>query len=307
MSDNVVVLFKSENGSFSGFLAKPFWEDHYQLPVAIGNYSYEKEAAQNFVEMIMDSDVGFRHGSTRLEKLANIESLDNIDDCITKAKELTGLVQLYTLYVYQEYEWQESHLFESETHLTLKSLTLTGFYGTPSSKEVLSEAPCINDFKAYINAPTAVLESAIAKAVDVRISGNKSYENHSAVKILCDWWNENIDDQTLKCANNFCLYYWDVKSGMFISCDYEEPACSFENMQEHKPTASFNYQNTKVVAAFIKSDKDADNKDDWATTYKVDGEIWMQIGCNLNEINTSCISMSCLQYLPKSLLATTTR
>lgn len=76
--ENIVVLFKSNEGVFSGFLAKPFWDDPYQLPVAIGNYSYEKEDAQNFVNIIMNSDVGFRHGSTRLEKLANIESLDNI-------------------------------------------------------------------------------------------------------------------------------------------------------------------------------------------------------------------------------------
>lgn len=298
--ENIVVLFKSNEGGFSGFLAKPFWDEPYQLPVAIGNYSYEKETAQNFVNLIMNSDVGFRHGSTRLEKLANIESLDTIDDCIEKAKELTGLVQLHTLFVYHEHEWQEGYLFETEAELSLKSLT--SFYGTPSSKEVLSKAPNINEFKAYINGPTTVLESAIAKAIDVRVHGNKSYENHSAVKVLCDWWNETVEDESLKCAKNVCLYYWDDKSGMFISCDYEEPACSFEKMQKDKCLASFDYNNTKVIAAFIKSDKEADNKNDWATTYMVDGKVWAQMGCNLDEINTSCISISCLQYLPKSLL-----
>jgi len=200
--ENIVVLFKSNEGVFSGFLAKPFWDDPYQLPVAIGNYSYEKEDAQNFVNIIMNSDVGFRHGSTRLEKLANIESLDNINDCIEKAKEITGLEQLHTLYVYHDYQWQEGYLFETEPELKLKSLS--GYYGTPSSKEMLAKAPNINEFKAYINGPTTVLESAIAYAIDVRVHGNKSYENHSAVKVLCDWWNETVDDESLKYAKNFC-------------------------------------------------------------------------------------------------------
>jgi hypothetical protein len=300
---SVVVLFKSESGSFSGFLAKPFWGDLYQLPVAIGNYSYEREGAKSFVNMMMGSDVGFRHGSTRLEKLANIEPLDNISGCLDNAKELIGSAQFYSFFVYQEYEWQEGCVSEAEQELSLKSLT--SFYGTPASKEVLAKAPCINNFKAYINGPTSVLESAIAEAVDVRVYGNRSYEDHSAVKMLCDWWNENVDDESLKCAKNFCLYYWDTKSGMFISCDDEEPAYAFEEMQKNKCLASFDYHNTKVVAAFIKSDKNADKKDNFATTYMPDGEVWAQMGCKLNEINTSCISISCLQYLPKSLLATT--
>jgi hypothetical protein len=69
---------------------------------------------------------------------------------------------------------------------------------------------------------------------------------------------------------------------------------------------AYHIENLRILAdeneRKAKSDKDADNKDGWATTYMVDGKVWAQMGCNLNEINTSCISISCLQYLPKSLL-----
>lgn len=183
----------------------------------------------------------------------------------------------------------------------MAKLTIPLHYGTPSSKEVIEKSPCIDNFKAYINGPIEILEPAISKALGVRINGTTNYEKHSAVKDLCGWWNVTVKDPELKCANNFCLYYWNKSNGMFISCDYEEPPCTFENMQKNKYLASFDYKDTKVVAVFLKSDKYSEYIDNWATNYQIDGEIWMQIGCELSEINTSCISMSCLQYLSNRL------
>lgn len=298
--DNIIVLIQSETGTFSGFLANPFGDDPYQVPVDIGTFSFERDDVERFVDLMINSDVGYRHNSTNIAKIANIGSFDDIKGCIERANDITGVsASARAIYVYQNNRWDEGFLIDEDE---IKLTSLTGYYGTPSSKEMLASSPCIKDFSALIAGPTSVLESAISKAVGTEIDGSVDYEEHQAVKELCDWWNTTIDDDKLKCAKNFCLYYWDVASATFKSCDYEEPACSLEGMQEHKNVASFDYHGTTVVAAFIKGDKEARYRNHFATNYKVDGKIWTESGCGLSDINTSCISISCLQYLPKSLL-----
>lgn len=121
--EDLMVLIQSDTGCFSGFLAKHFWSDPYQLPIAVGSYAYEKEAVERFMKTIIDSDCGYRHGSTRIEKVTNLECSNDINACIEQAKNITGSAPTF-IYIYQKYQWYEGCSIEEE----LKFHSLTVFY-----------------------------------------------------------------------------------------------------------------------------------------------------------------------------------
>lgn len=161
------------------------------------------------------------------------------------------------VFIFRDFVWQSgiwnnpSKLDRSEPLLLS---TYADFHGTPVSRLRRDTRSGIEVVRAAqtLAGDYALLQRAVGLVSEKVAHDSINYENHPAVKLLCEWWNDNAPDG-MRSAGLFRIYVWDAANRCFIAGDPEEPACLAEAMV-HDPSYALFEQNGEppVVISFLR-------------------------------------------------------
>lgn len=138
-----------------------------------------------------------------------------------------------------------------------------------------------------------------------------NWEAHPAIKLICDWWNTNAPDPSVRCAGSFSYVvrvdngskYIDSGHGMYmnsITPDGEYPTASFSNCNARlNDVLLFMFQKGK--AGYTHEYTVPTRNEIYYATYLVDGDIYSDtVGRSIDNADDSHFTLNGLYFFPKT-------
>lgn len=138
-----------------------------------------------------------------------------------------------------------------------------------------------------------------------------NWEAHPAIKLICDWWNTNAPDPSVRCAGSFSYVvrvdngskYIDLGHGMYmnsITPDGEYPTASFSNCNARlNDVLLFMFQKGK--AGYTHEYTVPTRNEIYYATYLVDGDIYSDtVGRSIDNADDSRFTLNGLYFFPKT-------
>jgi hypothetical protein len=148
----------------------------------------------------------------------------------------------------------------------------------------------------------ALLDEAIAMLPDIDRK-DKKYEEHPALKLLVNWWNEHAPSEEMRHAGYCRFYVWNEKDRTFIAGDPEEPAVQASAMASTPTFALFEREGSPAVAlCFYRGRAFNTEKNGGTLIYWANGEEMWDLGLDISEVDEAYYAIAGLRALPGMLV-----
>jgi hypothetical protein len=99
-----------------------------------------------------------------------------------------------------------------------------------------------------------------------------SYEDHSAVKALCDFWNNKVSKEEQ--AQGFNVYWYDMFEGSFAAGDPEEPNMQINDLKDMADSIFFvNEPHITIAFVFFKGKNHYEVKNNEVSVFLTNGDV----------------------------------
>lgn len=283
---------------YSGFTAIDLCDGDFEhLAISVGKFAYEPDTVAEYVAAASAMNAGTVHAETHLRISDSIEKAASLSEAFQRA---TNGVGGALFFVYQDHQWHHGLLsHESADEFALDPLT--GAYSVPASRFLTDRLDDLVLSEQDTQGPQSILDRAVQCAIGQKVDWLVNYENHPALRELCEWWNSTVESKRA-CADVFLLYIWDEPKKMFVPGDYEEPPMSAKDMRSwgSGEVAYFRYGATTVAVIFGKGEQHYFvNDDGCVTALTATGNFMSGAWCDPYKFNVSRVSMQSLQRLPE--------